>query len=87
MPRLSFSSLLWKIFVQGWLTVRDKKSGHLQLTKKKQFNRTERKSNTAQKGIICQDLQARLRDLGPVVWKPINANQRLKVNRGFHLAR
>ena len=25
--------------------------------------------------------------LGPVVRKPINANPRLKVNRGFHLAR
>ena len=26
-------------------------------------------------------------ELGPVVRKPINANPRLKVNQGFHLAR
>ena len=39
-------------------------------------------SQLTESELIAQVLQI----LGPVVRKPINANPRLKINRGFHLA-
>ena len=38
-------------------------------------------------GMDFEELGIGSRYQGPVVRKPINANPRLKVNRGFHLTR